>query len=84
VNVLSPADRRFLEAFENCELSAAEFHHREHLRLAYLYCSLQPADAALAAMRRGLQRFLAHVGAPASKYHETMTAAWLLAVQHFM
>ncbi len=35
-------------------------------------------------MRRGLQRLLAEVGAPASKYHERLTAAWLLAVNHFM
>lgn len=34
-------------------------------------------------MRRGLHRFLVHAGAPPSKYHETITRAWLLAVEHF-
>ena len=81
---LDPSDRQFLEAFESCALSSAEFRHREHVRLAYIYLTLNDADAALAAMRGGLQRFLAHVGAPASKYHETVTRAWLLAVEHFM
>ena len=35
-------------------------------------------------MELGLQRLLAHLGAPASKYHQTLTQAWLLAVHHFM
>jgi hypothetical protein len=81
---LDPSDRQFLDAFESCALSAAEFRHRDHVRLAYIYLTLNDADAALAAMRSGLQRFLAHVGAPASKYHETVTRAWLLAVEHFI
>jgi hypothetical protein len=81
---LAAADRRFLQAFERCDIAAAAFHHPEHLRLAYIYLSLHPTAAALETMRSGLQRLLAHLGAPASKYHETLTAAWLLAVNHFM
>ena len=81
---LDPADRQFLDAFERCALSPEEFRHRDHVRLAYIYLSLTDADAALTTMRAGLHRFLAHVGAPPSKYHETVTGAWLLAVEHFM
>ena len=81
---VSASDRAFLAAFEKGELSAAEFHHREHLRIAYIYLTLHPPDVALGLMRIALQRFLAVAGAPASKYHETMTAAWLLAVHRFM
>ena len=84
MNRLAFEDHRFLQAFQRCELSAGEFHHREHLRVAYIYLTLHQPEVALDVMRRGLQRFLAHVGAPTSKYHETMTAAWLLAVHHFM
>jgi hypothetical protein len=78
------SDREFLEAFERCELPPATFHHRDHVRLAYIYLTLHEPDAALEMMRSGLHRFLVHAGAPASKYHETITRAWLLAVEHFM
>ena len=84
VDELDPSDRKFLEAFESCALSPEEFRHRDHVRLAYIYLSLSDADAALTTLREGLHRFLAHLGAPSSKYHETVTRAWLLAVEHFM
>ncbi len=77
------ADRQFLTSFEACEISGADFHHREHLRLAYIYLSLFPYPAALEKMETGLRNFLTHLGAPASKYHHTLTEAWLRAVQHF-
>ncbi len=73
-----------LGAFEACQLSPADFGHREHLRIAYLYLRLYPFDLALEKLRTGLQHLLAHLGAPVSAYHETVTRAWLLAVQHFM
>ena len=84
MSALPEADRRFLEAFERCELSEREFRHREHVRLAYIYLRVHDAEAALDLLRTGLRRFLAHLGAPASVYHETLTHAWLLAVAHFM
>jgi hypothetical protein len=81
---LSQSDRSFLAEFESCALRPAEFHHREHIRVGYAYLVLYPFDLALEKMRRGLHNLLAHFGAPSSKYHETVTRAWLLAVQHFM
>jgi hypothetical protein len=35
-------------------------------------------------MRAALHTFLDHHGVPATKYHETLTRAWVLAVRHFM
>ena len=81
---LDPRDREFLDAFERCELAPANFHHRDHVRLAFIYLTLHDLDTALDLMRSGFHRFLAHAGAPASKYHETITRAWMLAVEHFM
>ena len=81
---LDGSDREFLKAFERCELAPGDFHHRDHVRLAYIYLTLHEPDAALDTMRSGLHRFLVHAGAPPSKYHETITRAWLLAVEHFM
>ena len=81
---LDDSDWEFLNAFESCALAAAHFRHRDHVRLAFIYLTLYDLDTALDLMRGGLHRFLAHAGAPASKYHETITRAWLLAVEHFM
>ena len=81
---LDPEDREFLEAFDRCEITAREFGHRAHVRLAYILLTLYAPDAARAEMKSGLERLLAHLGAPASKYHETLTTAWTLAVHHFM
>ena len=35
-------------------------------------------------MRETLLRFLARHGVDGSKYHDTLTRAWILAVRHFM
>jgi hypothetical protein len=35
-------------------------------------------------MRDTLRGFLEHHGIPVSKYHETITRAWIMAVRHFM
>ena len=83
-NRLVEADMRFLAAFEGCQLSSAGFRHRDHVRLAYIYLALYPFETALAKTEQGLRKLLAHLGAPASKYHHTVTHAWLLAVQHTM
>lgn len=81
---VSPDDRRFREDFEACIVQPAAFDHRSHIRLAYIYLAEHDTDAALTKMREALQTFIAHHGIPAAKYHETLTRAWILAVQHFM
>ena len=81
---LSASDGKFLAAFEACALTAADFRHREHLRIAYIYLTLHPYAEALEKMETGLRNLLAHLGAPGSKYNHTLTEAWLRAVQHFM
>lgn len=78
------ADRAFLAAFEACEIAPAAFTHREHVRLAYVcLCEAEP-DAAHARVRAALKGFISHNGVPPEKYHETITRAWVLAVDHFM
>ena len=77
-------DRRFRAEFEAGGIPAAQFDHRAHVRLAYVYLAEDDADTALTRMRAALLAFLRHHGIDASKYHETMTRAWILAVRHFM
>jgi hypothetical protein len=81
---LSPEDRQFRTDFETGRLSPEAFDHRGHIRLAYAYLAEAGPDSALTSLRSALQSFLRHQGIPASKYHETLTRAWILAVRHFM
>lgn len=87
-HALSAADKEFRTRFESHQFPAAEFDHRAHLRLAYIYLldasSVADTEAAHALMRKALLGFLAHNGVDASKYHETITRSWILAVRHFM
>ena len=67
-------DAEFLHAFEDTSLEP--FHHRDHLRVTYLYLRqfgeagtrerLGPAILRYAAARNG-----------AEKYHQTITLAWI-------
>lgn len=80
----SDEDLEFVRAFETAEIAAEDFDHRAHLRLAYVCLCGQGVDDAHDRIRKALQRYLARIGAPPCKYHETMTRAWILAVPHFM
>ncbi len=81
---LSDSDREFRAAFEAGAFAPADFSHRAHVRLAYVYLADWSVDIALERMRAALIAFLSHHDIPASKYHETLTRAWILAVDHFM
>ena len=80
----SKDDIEFRRQIESCELPASDFNHRAHLRLAYIYLTENDPDRSVELMRDTLDRFLIHNGADPSKYHETITKAWILAVHHFM
>jgi hypothetical protein len=81
---LSQSDREFRAAFEAGAFAPAHFSHRAHVRLAYVYLADSDVDLALENMRAALVTFLSYHNIPASKYHETLTRAWVLAVHHFM
>ena len=78
------ADQRFIAQLEAGRLTPAQFDHRAHVRAAYVYLAGADADTASERMRRTLLAFLEQHGLPASKYHATITKAWILAVRHFM
>jgi hypothetical protein len=81
---LSKSDREFRAAFEAGAFAPADFSHRQHIRLAYVYLAESAVELALERMRAALVGFLCVHGLPASKYHATLTRAWILAVDHFM
>ena len=81
---LSQDDRDFRSAFEACIVTPAQFTHEAHVRIAYIYLVESDVEAAVQRMREALLHFLDHNGLPRSKFHETITRAWVLAVRHFM
>ena len=80
----SEEDRAFRSAFEACTIAPSQFNHEAHVRLAFIYLTEGDVDTAVQKMRDALLNFLQHNGVPLSKFHETLTRAWVLAVQHFM
>lgn len=83
-HALAAEDEAFLRAFEGCDIPPGQFDHPAHVRLAYSYLCGSNIDDAVARMKSALLAFLAHVGVSESKYHETITRAWVMAVAHFM
>ena len=73
----------FVCAFRNGTLTPSTFHHEQHLRLAYVHLSSGPLDSAIESFRKDLQWFLSNFGEE-SKYHETITVAFLLIVKERM
>jgi len=81
---ISNQDLEYLRLFERCEIKPETFNHLEHIRIAYILLTKLNVDEALTKLRDDLLSFLDFIEADKSKYHETMTYAWLLAVNHFM
>src|SRR5215468_10985274 len=80
---MSTDDRAFVEAFEACRLPPDLFHHRDHVRLAWIMLGEMPVPAALARFSEGLRRYAASLG-KANLYHETITWAFLLLIHERM
>ena len=70
------SDEDFLRAFEELSFPADQFHHREHIRVAWLYLKSSDATRAAERMATGILRFANHQGAT-QKYHHTLTLAWM-------
>ena len=73
-------DATFLRQFEDCTLPQAQFHHREHLKVAYIYLRRHGLADALKKVRAGINAInMAHrvPDAPDRGYHETITQAWV-------
>ena len=80
----SDSDLAYLDDFNKLLISPDSFHHREHLRIAYVLICKYGVNEARSILRKGIKAFLNHAGVDGSKYHETLTVAWILAIYHFM
>jgi hypothetical protein len=76
-------DHDFAAAFERCEIAGDAFHHRDHVRLAWVYLGQLPLIDALKRFTESLKRFAAHNGSP-GLYHDTITWAYLLLIHERM
>lgn len=84
MHTISAADETFYQSFTDCSYPASDFNHREHIQLAYILLVRHPLDEAYARTKDLLLKYLRHHGADETKYHVTMTRAWLMAVRYFM
>ena len=67
---------RDLRTLEEIVAARGRFGHREHLELAWSYLERYPAPTAAQTMASAI-RHLAAAHGDASKYHETLTLAWV-------
>jgi hypothetical protein len=73
-------DEEFLKQFESCAWPLEGWHHREHVKVAYLYLLKHSLDEAIARIRAGIRAYSSFHNVPegpAAGYHETMTQAWV-------
>lgn len=75
-------NQRLIEQFENDSLPG-EFHHADHVRLAFAYLSVCPPLEALDRFSRALRRF-AEARGKSGLYHETITHAYFFLIRERM
>lgn len=72
-----------LVRFERGDIPLDQWNHRAHVTIAYLYLRSRPFDAAVAAMRTGIQAYNRAKGLEPDPpelergYHETLTLGWM-------
>jgi hypothetical protein len=78
-SAVTPEDEEFLAAFEEGRIANQSFHHRDHLRLAWIQIRRLGLERASESITAAIRHFAAHHG-QANRYHDTMTRFWLHAV----
>lgn len=77
-------DDEFIEQFEACTFPFEDWHHRAHVKLAYLYLVRHGFETAGIKLRDGIRAYNAAnrvTDSPTSGYHETLTQFWLRMIQ---
>jgi len=75
------SDAELVERFERGDVE--QFHHPDHVRVAYAYLRTMPLLDAIARFTAALRRFATAQGKP-QLYHETITWAFLLIIHERM
>ena len=72
-------DHELYDAFTSTALPADQFHHQQHVRVAWLFVCRHGMPAALGEFSGAIKRFAVAKGAH-GLYHETVTWAFLLII----
>jgi hypothetical protein len=72
-------DVEFIARFEDGTLPGENFHHRDHVRMAWLYLSRYPLLEAVVKFSDALKRFATAHGKP-NLYHQTITWSYLFLI----
>lgn len=72
-------NEEFLKQFENASLE--EFHHIDHIRIAWLYLRQFGFERGSQKIVEGVKYFAAAHN-QSQRYHETITQFWIRAVEH--
>lgn len=73
------SDCELVTQFEAGTLPPADYHHREHVRIAFAMLQHTELPEAAARFRRALRHYATTIGA-AARYHETLTWAYLVLI----
>ncbi|HWI20802.1 MAG TPA: hypothetical protein VNT81_23770 [Vicinamibacterales bacterium] len=72
-------ERELFERFVDTSLPANQFHHHQHVQVAWLFVTKHGMPAALSEFTEAIKRFADAKGAT-GLYHETITWAFLLLI----
>ena len=78
------SDDDFIAQFEDCSFPFDQWHHRAHVKLAYLYLVRYGFETAGEKLRNGIRAYNSVnkiPDLPTSGYHETITLFWLRIIQ---
>jgi hypothetical protein len=76
-------NEELINQFEACTLPTESFHHRDHVKLVWLYLQRYPVLEALVRFSDGLKRFASAHGKD-NLYHETITWSYVLLIHERM
>jgi hypothetical protein len=76
-------NEELIHRFETGSVPESNFHHADHVRLAFAYLSLFPPLEALEKFTAALKRYAAALG-KAKLYHETITHAYFFLIRERM
>jgi hypothetical protein len=79
-SVLTDSDLLLREQFESKTLPNEAFRHREHVRLTWIYLTLESADQVAARLCRSLLELATSHG-KAERFHHTLTVAWVRIIE---
>lgn len=77
--LLSREDQKLLDKFETAVLPKEQFHHEDHVKLAWLYLQLYPVSEVLQRYAHGIKH-LGRAFAIPELYHETITWAYIFII----